>query len=617
MSSTTLASHPPPCDLLAAAAAAATSSHRPTTDATIACAHASPHPPPPDADESAPPDDNGEIRISGASSVASPTPSSSPASLNCSTASERDAPTPRDGDGDMEQQPPSAAAARPPALDMSKVHDPPAGGANGFHAAALLASLTTLRTPLDLPGRQQLFGAALHPDFLAAVQLSEEVLGIGAHAVVIRGTVRSGPDTGMPVAVKFIFRDRAMRRHVRKTFGAGHGRASLSPTPGDLDSLPLPHSDSALTLRDGMSPSNPPLTPLTPSTPASATLSLRRIPAAPDALPNEIRVLSQLRHKCMIRYVAHYEDPAFYYLVLELAGPTVAWSECLPDRAWNHEEPNKGYGEAMSTPASPRAGHLAFSIPGSAALVSATSESGARTPQQQQQATWDPHHEVQLATPLVSPSRETVEAYLASEATLPPLPLWKTSRDLFECLDRFGPFCENRARIVFRQVVDAVTYLHSENICHRDIKDENVLVDQDLNVKLIDFGSAGPLDELQHGAFGTEAYNAPEALRSEDHPCTTSPPCAHCYGAAKAECWALGVLLYVMLNVAAPYDAAEDSLTRNAKPYLYKLSEPAKLLLSRLLRRDPATRWGVQEINAAAWLRAGAPTARSVPVPAS
>ena len=57
---------------------------------------------------------------------------------------------------------------------------------------------------------------------------------------------------------------------------------------------------------------------------------------------------------------------------------------------------------------------------------------------------------------------------------LPPVPLWKTSRDLFECIDRFGAFCEDRARVVFAQLVDVVEHLHKSGIVHRDIKDENV-----------------------------------------------------------------------------------------------------------------------------------------------
>jgi serine/threonine protein kinase len=54
---------------------------------------------------------------------------------------------------------------------------------------------------------------------------------------------------------------------------------------------------------------------------------------------------------------------------------------------------------------------------------------------------------------------------------------------------------ENDAAFVFRQVVSAVKYLHDRGIIHRDIKDENLVIDYDLNVQLIDFGSASLEDK--------------------------------------------------------------------------------------------------------------------------
>ncbi len=54
---------------------------------------------------------------------------------------------------------------------------------------------------------------------------------------------------------------------------------------------------------------------------------------------------------------------------------------------------------------------------------------------------------------------------------------------------------ENDAAFVFRQVVSAVKYLHDRGIVHRDIKEENLVIDYDLNVQLIDFGSASLEDK--------------------------------------------------------------------------------------------------------------------------
>lgn len=67
----------------------------------------------------------------------------------------------------------------------------------------------------------------------------------------------------------------------------------------------------------------------------------------------------------------------------------------------------------------------------------------------------------------------------------------RPSLDLFECIDAHERFTEKTAKLIFRQIVSAVYYLHSElNVCHRDLKDENVVIDKNFTVKLIDFGAA-------------------------------------------------------------------------------------------------------------------------------
>ena len=65
---------------------------------------------------------------------------------------------------------------------------------------------------------------------------------------------------------------------------------------------------------------------------------------------------------------------------------------------------------------------------------------------------------------------------------------------------------------VIRQVLSATDYLHSLNILHRDIKDENIIVDRNFNIKLIDFGSAIYMEEgkLFNTFCGTVEYCSPE-----------------------------------------------------------------------------------------------------------
>jgi PAS domain containing serine/threonine kinase len=73
---------------------------------------------------------------------------------------------------------------------------------------------------------------------------------------------------------------------------------------------------------------------------------------------------------------------------------------------------------------------------------------------------------------------------------------------------------EEFAREIFRQLVCAVSYLHSNNIVHRDINDENIVIDEELRIKLIDFGSAAYMQEGKTFAkfYGTLDYCSPEVL---------------------------------------------------------------------------------------------------------
>ncbi|ETW80589.1 hypothetical protein HETIRDRAFT_246629, partial [Heterobasidion irregulare TC 32-1] len=186
---------------------------------------------------------------------------------------------------------------------------------------------------------------------------------------------------------------------------------------------------------------------------------------------------------------------------------------------------------------------------------------------------------------------------------LPPRPhfIRRPSHDLFECIEQsqHKRLTEVQARYIFAQVVDVVHYLDSQGVTHCDIKDENILVDARLRVKLVDFGSAVVVDPALPRPFytlffGTTAYAASEVLLKKP------------YQAPPAEIWTLGVLLSYLLTGASPFPTEQDAvkgcvvLSEAAGACV---SMAARALMLRCLNPDPEARADIKEVRDHVWLR--------------
>lgn len=96
--------------------------------------------------------------------------------------------------------------------------------------------------------------------------------------------------------------------------------------------------------------------------------------------------------------------------------------------------------------------------------------------------------EVSIMKLLNHPSIVKLYEVIETEKTLYLVMEYVQNGEVFEYLVKHGRMKENFARKKFRQILSAVQYMHSNNIIHRDLKAENLLLDNNLDIKIVDFG---------------------------------------------------------------------------------------------------------------------------------
>ncbi|KAJ9670155.1 hypothetical protein PVL29_026605 [Vitis rotundifolia] len=176
--------------------------------------------------------------------------------------------------------------------------------------------------------------------------------------------------------------------------------------------------------------------------------------------------------------------------------------------------------------------------------------------------------------------------------------------ELFGRICNAGRFSEDEARYFFQQLISGVSYCHSMQICHRDLKLENTLLDGSPapRLKICDFGysKSSVLHSQPKSTVGTPAYIAPEVLSRKE------------YDGKIADVWSCGVTLYVMLVGAYPFEDPDDP--RNFRktiarilsvhysiPDYVRVSMECKHLLSRIFVANPDKRITIPEIQNHPW----------------
>lgn len=168
--------------------------------------------------------------------------------------------------------------------------------------------------------------------------------------------------------------------------------------------------------------------------------------------------------------------------------------------------------------------------------------------------------------------------------------------DLMFHMQRQRRLPEEHARFYGAEICLALNFLHERGIIYRDLKLDNVLLDQDGNIKLTDYGMCKEglrKGDLTSTFCGTPNYIAPEILRGEDYDFSV-------------DWWALGVLMFEMLAGRSPFDVvgAADNPDQNTEDYLFQvilektiriprsLSVKAASILKGFLNKNPVERLG-------------------------
>lgn len=171
---------------------------------------------------------------------------------------------------------------------------------------------------------------------------------------------------------------------------------------------------------------------------------------------------------------------------------------------------------------------------------------------------------------------------------------------LLDYIVSHGSLNEKYARRFARGIASALDYCHSNNVVHRDLKIENIMINQKGDIKIIDFGLSNLYKphSLLKTYCGSLYFAAPELLSAKPY---TGP---------EVDIWSFGVVLYVLVCGKVPFDdpvvsALHERIKKGAVEYPSFISKECVSLLSRMLVVDPAKRATLKEVINHPWMNKG------------
>ena len=181
------------------------------------------------------------------------------------------------------------------------------------------------------------------------------------------------------------------------------------------------------------------------------------------------------------------------------------------------------------------------------------------------QLTREIHHHRRLHHPHVTQLYEVI----ATESSIWLVTELCSGGELFDYLVEKGRLSETESRRLVGQLCLALHYVHSSKAVHRDLKLENVLLDDRCNVKIGDFGFTREYENgrLLETFCGTTGYAAPEMLLGQKYSgpgamLYRSYDCRIAHSVAEVDIWSLGIILYALVTGTLPYDDDDEEVMK-------------------------------------------------------
>ena len=196
--------------------------------------------------------------------------------------------------------------------------------------------------------------------------------------------------------------------------------------------------------------------------------------------------------------------------------------------------------------------------------------------------------------------------------------------ELFDFVALGGRLSEDTARYYFLQLLEGLSFMHSQGYAHRDLKPENLLLDRDFVLKITDFGFAAPIagrdgSGVLQTQLGTASYMAPEIHLGKP------------YEGPRVDLFAAAIILFVILTQRPPFTSANPQdphyrlIAAGRADIFWQAHSQAengidiytaefKDLFAKMMTLNPAQRPTIEEIMAHPWMQGSVPSEEEVRV---